>query len=216
MLFPELDATRFALVNLNDEAKEWLKQRSVAEVNPLLNSTECQTMINECHWRLGVDFSYGGWLEDRGDFLWGSYLDEGRRYIHLGVDFNVPAGTRVTVDRTCTVIRIDDDYPEEHGWGMRVIVQESQSNVIIIFGHLDRQVSVRIDEILEPGTMIGSVGISPYNGGWFPHLHVQVIDANHYVELLNNDLRDLDGYGRIEDIDTLKSIFFDPMNYVSI
>lgn len=216
MLFPELDVTRFALVNLNDEAKEWLGQRSVAEVNPLLDPMVCQAFINDCHLRLGVDFSYGGWLEDRRVIWRGSYLDDDCRYIHLGVDFNVPAGTSIMSDKMYTVIRIDSDYPEEFGWGTRVFLQEPSADVIMIFAHLDPSPFLRVGIVIQPGDLLGSIGMAPSNGHWFSHLHVQVIDAEHYTKLLNNDLRDLDGYGRIEDIEALKGAFFDPMNYVSI
>lgn len=216
MLFPELNRKDFALVNLNDEARNWLAGQSSSMTNPLLDSTVCQQFIDDYHQRAGTQFSFGGWLEDRSNFLLGSYLDKEQRYTHLGVDFNVPAGTRVAVNRSCKVIRIDDDFPEEHGWGVRVIVRDLASDSMIIYAHLDRRILVAVDDEIEPGTVIGFVGTPLHNGGWFPHLHVQVVDGGYYAELLKNDLRDLDGYGPSEDIGALKGVFFDPMNYVSI
>ena len=216
MLFPELIGKRSTLIDLNLEAKKWLASRSTESVNPLLDPTICQNFVVECHQKLGIDFSYGGWLEDRSTLWRGSYLDQKRKYIHLGVDFNVPAGTQVAIERAATVIRIDNDYPDQHGWGTRVIVQEPNSDVVLLFAHLDQELHIVVDDQLAAGSIIAKVGIPPYNGDWFPHLHVQVIDAKHYAKLLDNDLRDLDGYGRFEDIELLKQLFPDPMRYVSL
>ena len=104
MLFPELIGKRSTLIDLNLEAKKWLASRSTESVNPLLDPTICQNFVVECHQKLGIDFSYGGWLEDRSTLWRGSYLDQKRKYIHLGVDFNVPAGTQVAIERAATVI----------------------------------------------------------------------------------------------------------------
>lgn len=216
MLFPELKNKRSAEINLDREAQKWLATQPVGATNPLLNPAVCQDFIDSLHERLGVDFSYGGWLEDRSVLWRGSYLDEDQRYIHLGVDFNVPAATAVAVDHQYNILRIDSDYPEEYGWGTRVIMQEPGTKFVVVFAHLSPHLHVRVNEQLQPGAILGSVGVPPYNGGWFPHLHVQAIEENHYTELLKNNLRDLDGYGQIQDIEFLTKILPNPLQFISL
>jgi murein DD-endopeptidase MepM/ murein hydrolase activator NlpD len=216
MLFPELQNQRSILIDLNLEAERWLATRSAPIPNPLLDPKTCQQFVDDCHRRLGVDYSYGGWMEDRSTLWRGSYLDADQRYIHLGVDFNVPAGTKIAVERSCTVVRIDSDYPDKYGWGTRVIVHEPDAKFVMLFAHLDQKLEVKIGETLQPGSILAKVGKPPYNGDWFPHLHVQIVDLDHYHELLKNDLRDLDGYGHARDLELLKRIFPNPVTFLHI
>jgi murein DD-endopeptidase MepM/ murein hydrolase activator NlpD len=216
MLFPELYGKRSVSINLNLEAKAWMSLHSDRTSNPLLDPEACQAFVTACHRKYGVDFSYGGWLEDRSTLWQGSYLDQDQKYIHLGVDFNVPTGTRVTLDRAATVIRIDNDYPDKHGWGTRIIVQEPQADVVVLFAHLDQALNITVGDQLTAGSIIAKVGEPPFNGDWFPHLHTQIIKTFHYTELLKNDLRDLDGYGRAVDLEILKKQFSDPMRSLKL
>ena len=216
MLFPDLSNQRSAVVDLNKEAQRWLAQQPAKSTNPLLDPATCQTFINDVHQRLNVDFSYGGWMEDRSTLWRGSYLDNDQRYIHLGVDFNVPAGTRVAIDRACTVLRIDNDYPDKYGWGTRVILQEPGAEAVLLFAHLDQKLNITIGDQLKAGIIFAKVGQPPYTGDWFPHLHVQMITADHYQKLLADDLRDLDGYAKNENMSELQQIFPNPVTVLRI
>lgn len=214
MIFPELSIKSFSSVNLDDEARLWIAARGTERENHLLDPVVCQSFVEECHRKYGTDFSYGGWMETRSALWNGSYLDEDARYVHLGVDFNVPAGTGVSADRACTVVRIDDDHPETHGWGNRVFAHDRERDVVVVFAHLASPVGIRIGDALAPGNIFARVGTPSQNGGWFPHLHVQLIRPEHYRDLLRDDLRSLDGYGREKDIDSLRFNFPDPMEYL--
>lgn len=214
MFFPELKDGRFLNINLDNEAQLWFVENNLELENPLLDPAVCQSFIQECHRRHQTDYSFGGWMESRSVLWQGSYLDEDERHIHLGVDYNVPEGTGISVHRSSSVIRVDDDHPEAHGWGNRVIVHDQQADVMVVFAHLDTPVGIRIGDTLEPGHIFAKVGDPSKNGGWFPHLHVQLIKPDYYHFLLKNDLRDLDGYGKVEDINFLKSNFPDPTAYL--
>src|SRR3989339_1541746 len=80
MLFPELKEKRFGYVNMNEAAKAWFAKypEPIVSENPLLDPATCQAMMNEVHAELGIDVSYGGWLEDRSTLWRGSYLDEAK------------------------------------------------------------------------------------------------------------------------------------------
>lgn len=216
MIFPELQNKSFAKVNLDAEAEKWLAEQGAVADNPLLDPLVCEAFVGECHKRLGIDFSYGGYLEDRSHIWRGSYLDKDRKYVHLGIDFNVPQGTAVASVRPSTVIRIDDDYPEPHGWGNRVIVEDAESGIILIYAHLERPDKLRVGESLSAGQVFAQVGNRAINGGWFPHLHVQAVGPEHYRALLENDLRQLDGYGKGEDIEALRLNYPDPIAFTGI
>lgn len=214
MIFPELQKKRFAKIDLNIEARRLMEENDCEQANPLLDSFVCKRFIEDCHRRFGVDFSYGGWMEDRSTLWRGSYLDDDKRYIHLGIDFNVPAGTAVAAVRSGTVIRIDNDYPEPYGWGNRVIVDDESTGCVLVFAHLRFPEKLRVGDLLHSGEVFANVGNSSENGGWFPHLHVQIIKREYFQYLLENDLRDLDGYGKNEDIELLRENYPDPMSYV--
>lgn len=214
MIFPELQERRFTKIDLDIEAKRWLTKDHLEQKNPLLNPFVCERFVEDCHRRLGIEFSYGGWMENRSVLWRGSYLDDDKRYIHLGIDFNVPAGTAVAVTRPGTVIRIDNDYPEPYGWGNRVIIDDESTGCVLVFAHLRFPEKLHVGDSLRDGKVFAKVGNSSENGGWFPHLHVQAIKRDHFQYLLGNDLRDLDGYGKSEDIELLRENYPDPMSYV--
>lgn len=218
MLFPDLRHAQYGYVNLNTAAEKWFLRENISqtEINPLLDPVVCEELIQRIHQERGLDFSYGGWLEDRRALWRGSYLDAQKLFIHLGVDFNVPAGTRVAADTDAEVIRIDSDVPEEGGWGTRIILKPVQGSEVLIYAHLDPNVACSVGDYLKIGDVFANVGRAPQNGGWFPHLHVQCVDAGHFEKLLIQDLKDLDGYGNENNLFQLSRNFRDPLRYVSL
>lgn len=216
MLFPHLQNKKFGYVNLNLLAQEWLAENKITDPqNPLLKPEICQNMVNDIHKKYGLDYSYGGWMEDR-SFLWkGSYLENEGTFTHLGIDCNVPEGTEIAAVFTAKVVKIDDDYPEQGGWGPRVILQHATRPLYLIFAHLDKNISCKIGDVLKPGQIFARVGKAPYNGNWFSHLHIQNINQNYYQELeQKNSWNQLDGYGDHNEIGLNASRFPDPTEYL--
>ena len=162
MLFPELKNKSFVVLNLDAEARKWCTENDIvvtAKNNPLNDPTICQKMVDAVHQKSSKDFSYGGWMEDR-SFLWkGSYLENEQKFIHLGVDFNVPVGTKVAADFGAEVVRIDSDYPEQGGWGTRIIVRHDSLPICMIYAHLDPSVMCKVGDILKPGDIFAKVGL---------------------------------------------------------
>ncbi len=214
MIFPTLTHKKFGYLNLNFEGKRWAEKRTGVS---LVNPKTCERMVLDVHKQYGIDFSYGGWMEDR-SFLWhGSYLDVEQAFIHLGIDLNVPAGTPVSIDFDAVVVRVDDDFPEDGGWGPRVIVRHGKAPVYMIYAHLDRRMRCKVGDKLKKGAVFAKVGKAPYNGNWFPHLHVQTVSKDYFAELEKNDAwADLDGYGKAKDVRKNAVRFTDPMQYISL
>lgn len=244
MVFPTLKQVKFGYVNLNLEAIDYLKHKNEStennicnnavsysthpaaatepKKNPLIDPDKCQLMVEATHKKYNLDFSYGGWMEDRSVLWKDSYLEEKQAFIHLGIDLNVPPGTEVAVDFDAVVEKIDSDYPEEGGWGTRVIFKHATEPVYIIYAHLDPELSIKEDDEVHAGQIFAKVGKAPYNGGWFPHLHVQVVEVKYFEELKGRAMEnehawsELDGYGKANEIEVLARRFFDPMRYVRV
>lgn len=213
MIFPSLTGARMGYANVAEFAKTWLLQRRLPG-NPLLDPVICQQMIADLHRMLDVDWTYGGWLEDRSALWHGSYITEADTPLHLGVDLNAPTGTPVAADVQLKVLRVDTDHPEPHGWGTRAIARVVGEQTALIFAHL-RSVRCTAGDEIAPGDVIAEVGAPAFNGGWYPHLHVQavrVLGDVHCLALLPY----IDGYGAAKDAAVLASRFPDPLNYVAL
>lgn len=220
MIFPSLKNKNFSYINLNREAKIWIKEKRIKvskRNNPLLNPNICQSFINEVHKKYSIDFSYGGWMEDR-SFIWqGSYLEKDQMFIHLGIDINAPAGTEVATDFKSKVVKVDNDYPLDGGWGPYVILKNLEQNIYFIYSHLDKNILCKKGEILEKNTIFAKIGKAPFNGNWFSHLHIQSIDFKYYHNLEKNNLwEEFDGYGFKSDITLNVARHRDPMEFISL
>jgi murein DD-endopeptidase MepM/ murein hydrolase activator NlpD len=223
MIFPTLKRRRSGYVNLDLYARGWLERNGYngahsevgyPAVSPLLDPAVCQAMVNECHAKLGFDFSYGGWLEDRSVLWKGSYLKEDNRYIHLGIDVNAPAGTPVALDMPGRVVLVDNDHPLIGGWGTRVMIKLDDAPIVLIYAHL-AGVKHRVGDTLKRGDVFAEVGSSDANGHWYTHTHVQAMTLTAYECFLDHPL-ELDGYGKCENIPILGTLFPDPVDFIDL
>lgn len=217
MIFPTLKGRSTGYINLNEYAKEWLKRNTCEHElteSPLLDPQICQAMVDECHIRLGVQYSYGGWLEDRSVLWKGSYLEEDNKYTHLGLDINAPEGTPVALDMPGQIVFIDNDHPLVGGWGNRVMIKLHFLPIVLIYGHL-ANIKYRIGRIIEAKDIFAEIGPSSSNGSWYTHVHVQAMTMAAYSNFLEKPL-ELDGYGKESDISKLARLFPDPMQFIEI
>lgn len=223
MIFPTLKGRVSGYVNLDLYARGWLTRNgyssSHSEIgypaeSPLLDPAVCQDMVRECHAHLGLDFSYGGWLEDRSTLWKGSYLKEGNKYIHLGLDINVPEGTPVALDMPGEVVLVDSDHPLVGGWGTRVMIKLADAPIVLIYAHL-ADVCHEVGDTLKRGDVFAQVGSSDMNGTWYTHTHVQAMTFLPYHQFLH-DPSHLDGYGTHDDMFGLARWFPDPMRFIEL
>lgn len=216
MLFPTLKNRRFGYINLDLEARKWIAGKKIEQKrNPLLDPKICQEMVSDINRKYDLDFSYGGWMEDRG-FLWrGSYLDEKKIYIHLGIDISARSGTSIAATFDAEVVKVDDDHPEAGGWGTKIILKHIAEPLYFIYAHLDRKVKCKVGDELEACDVFAKVGKPPFNGNWFEHLHFQAICEEYYLEIEKKNLWDeLDGYGLEKDITINSERFPDPIRFI--
>jgi hypothetical protein len=218
VLFPALRGKTCCAVNLDAEAAAWLgrnAERFAGQTrNPLLEPAICQEMLDEFHQRLGVDWSFGGYLEDRRRVWHDSYLDRAGNYLHLGVDFNVPQHTAIAAGFACQVMLVDEDDDTDGGWGTRVFMKPDPSlgwDVVFIYAHV-QNVRVGPGDALQPGATFAEVGGPPHNGNWHPHLHIQALRNDYFRELLIERFHELDGYGHPNEVSNLRLWFPNPLS----
>ena len=216
-LFPDLVGTRRVRVNLDAQQSVFAQRHPELfrepNVNPLLDPSVCQQMVNEFHRAQGVEWSYGGYLEDRRHLWRGSYLSAKGTYLHLGVDLNVPQGTRVGAVEESLVVLVDEDTDFDGGWGLRVFLKPlamRRPRIVQIIAHM-QTVHVAPGDRVAPGTVLAEVGGPPRNGNWYPHLHLQAIRESYFQEVLLERFREMDGYGSAEEKATLRRQFPDPL-----
>ena len=220
LFVPEYATKRVCILDLDQEARNAMNSAAYKTVDPRMFSDAgfCSKFVEELHSRHGFDASFGGYLEDRG-FLWqGTYLGGTDRSLHLGVDFNVPAGSSVVTPFEGVVVLSDDDSPERCGWGPRLFIERYELDdsgvsvrFVYIFAHL-ASIEVQEGDRVRTGARIASIGAPPNNGNWYPHLHVQKVRGSLFDHFRATDLRKLDGYGLKSEVETLIIDFPDPLS----
>lgn len=195
-IFPTLNG-KWAEANFNEEAKKFspMLPKETEDCTPE-NSSRLVDMWHRLH---NVDYSFGGYLEDRSFIFRNKYHAERGTFIHLGIDYNVPAGTPVNVPCPAIVVDRWADSDQNGGWGGRVTLYLPGQDFYMIFAHLAPDglpmPGESLGHVYDP-EQVGVVGWERHNGGWFPHLHVQLVSRNY---LKTHDMRTFDGYAKMYD-----------------
>lgn len=169
---------------------EWHKFKGYPCVR---NYEQQQQLIDEMMKQHRPALYYGGFLEDRTQ-LWDGFEPTMDKMIHLGVDFELPVNHLLKAHVNCKVIHVLDDQTKWNGWGGRVILDcyKDDKFPFLLIGHLDGTYLPHVGTELMTGDVIGRVADGNYNGGWFPHIHVQQM-SRMFIDLYEN-LNVVDGY----------------------
>lgn len=154
--------------------------------------------------------TYGGFGEDRSR-LWAGFEPDHELMIHVGVDFNnLQPGQVVSSLTEGRVVHVLNDSAPFNGWGQRVMIQTG--DLFFLYGHLNGQAGrqVKVNDRVLPGTEIGHLGDASQNGGWFTHLHLQVMHQS-YVNTTPFDA--IDGYVFTRDLTQTAGIL-NPLAFV--
>jgi 4-aminobutyrate aminotransferase-like enzyme/Ser/Thr protein kinase RdoA (MazF antagonist) len=158
-----------------------------------------------------VEPSLGRYLEDRRVYDSAAFeaeLPGERRTLHLGVDIFLPAGEPILAPLDGTV-RAVEFRPERRDWGGIVVLDHETAEGVgfhTLYGHLSRASAERLapGDAIARGDVVGRLGDESENGGWAPHLHLQ---------LLTTDLgrgTDAHGVGTLAERDLWESVSPDP------
>ncbi|MGZ0700759.1 aminotransferase class III-fold pyridoxal phosphate-dependent enzyme [Pseudomonas piscis] len=129
-----------------------------------------------------VPLGIGPWGEERTiytDTAFESRFIEGqRRIIHLGVDLIMPAGTPLYTPVAGVVQSVEVER-EPLGYGGLIMLKHSPEGCppfLTLWGHMAQEALDRLQpgDCLEAGALVGYMGADTENGGWLPHLHVQM------------------------------------------
>jgi 4-aminobutyrate aminotransferase-like enzyme/Ser/Thr protein kinase RdoA (MazF antagonist) len=102
-----------------------------------------------------------------------------RRTVHLGIDVFAPVGTPIRVP-LAGVVHAFADNASPLDYGPVVILRHTtgeRESFFTLYGHLTREslATLQVGQPVESGDIIGAIGSAAVNGGWTPHLHVQLI-----------------------------------------
>ncbi len=152
-----------------------------------IHSARCQPDAAEHHWRAlaateGVELGVGPWGENRcvytGDAFASTLARGQHRSMHLGLDFFVSAGATVRTPLAAMVIDVyRSSLPLDYGHA--VLLEHTPEPGITFFslwGHLSAATAQtrKAGDVLQAGEVIGQLGEPAENGGWMPHLHLQL------------------------------------------
>lgn len=165
-LFPQYADARWKWLDLETESRAEFHEQT----NPLIDPVKCAEWVQTLHRRNQVDFSFGGYMEYR-TWLWRGHYHESGKTLHVGLDYNVPAGTFCRLPLPGRLILVEEDPDQNGGWGTRMIFKMGE--FFVTFAHMNLPYGT-VGTDYQPGHVFGEVGNHRYNGGWYPHLHVQV------------------------------------------
>ena len=101
-----------------------------------------------------------------------------RRTVHLGVDVFMPAGTAVhaPLDGVVEVVEYRDRALDYGGMVILGHVTPEGDRFSSLYGHLAREVTnqLKVAQRITRGETLATLGTAEENGGWSPHLHLQL------------------------------------------
>jgi murein DD-endopeptidase MepM/ murein hydrolase activator NlpD len=136
-----------------------------------------QASIDEDLREHGATWGIGGYLQERATLLrhYPQMIQEGRVY-HLGLDVSSPPDTPVFAPIDGTVI----EASKEDGvgnYGGYIVMRHHIHDVVFhsIYGHLRTPHMVKPGDALRAGDQFALLGKGSDSGGWFSHVHIQLL-----------------------------------------
>ena len=205
-LFPKLQKDKFYKIDLS-VGSEWIGGR-----NEIEDLDVFQFKIDKLQKEQTKKIIAGGYLEPRSIYTSDSYEKIGNygaenRTIHLGIDFWLPPGTKVSAMFDGEVVTaINDKGHKEYG-GL-VILKHRIEDIIFysLYGHntVESVLKNKIGSKVRKGEIIAEIANYPENGNWAPHLHFQIM-----LSMLDYKI-DFPGVCYFNQIDVWKDLCPDP------
>ena len=148
------------------------------DTNAMIQRTE---LLFQQH---GATWGIGQYAEERDIYSHPQY-QQNHRCVHLGLDLSAPAHTAVyaPIDGSCHSF-CDNSQPGDYGPTLILEHRVETERFYTLYGHLTQQSLERLkhQSTFSAGELIGRIGTASENGGWPPHLHVQIIrDMGDYT-----------------------------------
>ena len=132
------------------------------------------------HQAAGIRYGLGLYAENRTVYATAQFADAAspeRRTIHLGIDVFAPAGTPVHAPLPGRVKHLTFNAdPLDYGHTLILEHVLNGTRFFTLYGHLAATLpALHPTGEVAAGQIIAHLGDWPENGGWAPHLHVQII-----------------------------------------
>jgi hypothetical protein len=171
--------------------------------------------IAEYHQKNSLQWSWGGFFEDRTELWRGSYLSGD--ILHAGIDVNLPVRSQIYAPCAGKLLLVDDDEDPSGGWGLSVALEPDLQllsvPVILIFAHID-EIALCSGDRVEHAAPFARIASANVNGGWWPHLHIQAVEKSFYQREQMNAFPKLDGYFDRKQREVFEKVYLDPSPYL--
>lgn len=169
----------------------------------------------QTEWANPYSVTIGRYDEDRRG-MYTQELFEGKRTIHVGLDIGAPAQTQIYAFED-GLIHSFADNDQDGSYGPTIITEHSlqingkQTTLWVLHGHLSRESLQELNEgeQIVKGQAIGKMGTVEENGGWPPHVHIQ-------LSLVEPQQADLPGVVTPEDRTQALLDYPDPRNILGM
>ena len=146
--------------------------------------------------RLLSPFGIGKYNEHRPGMYTGELFETEARTIHMGIDIGAPIGTPVFAFDSGRILH-QGFNPEPFDYGHVIVTehQDQHGNLFwVLLGHLSKVSICRIatGAQFKKGDILGWIGDKSENGGWNPHLHIQ-------LSTIRPDTHDLPGVVSLQE-----------------
>jgi 4-aminobutyrate aminotransferase-like enzyme/Ser/Thr protein kinase RdoA (MazF antagonist) len=200
------DACGYEAVPGARAVRQWLLRHTAASVLDVDVATEPAVVLDLSELaEIPEGLSIGRYGEERAIYRGPQYRDaEGRaRTIHLGTDLFQPAGATV---RAPFAGAIEDVAVREEPYDYGGVLVLRHEGFWTLHGHLDPASIAHWSpgDAVAAGDAIARLGAEDVNGGWPPHLHLQLFTA------LPGRATDLPGVAYPDEADIWKSVSPDP------
>jgi len=168
-------------------------------------------------WQCPLDYQIGRYDEHRPG-MYTSEIFSGERDLHVGLDIGAPVDTQVFCFGDGVVFSKGIN-PEAGSYGPTIITQHELPlpasvgskelmdirKFWVLHGHLSTKSldMVEVGDRVSQGQLIATIGDENENGGWPPHIHLQI----SLIEPVNNDLP---GVVKISDREEALATYLDP------
>ncbi|MFC0805613.1 aminotransferase class III-fold pyridoxal phosphate-dependent enzyme [Ensifer sp. P24N7] len=179
---------------------------------------DAQSVWEEQCRRAGVELGIGPWGEARtvysGEMFISRMVEETRRTRHLGLDLFMAAGTKVHTPLAATVASVEIEK-DPLGYGCLIALRHEPDGCppfLTLWGHLAHEAVGRLKagDRLEAGALVGEMGAPEENGGWAPHLHLQISTDTSLAAT------DILGVGEERYLDVWAELFPDASTFAGI
>ena len=168
-------------------------------------------------WQCPLEYQIGRYDEHRPG-MYTSEIFSGERDLHVGLDIGAPVDTPVFCFADGVVFSKGIN-PEDGSYGPTIITQHelrlpasigskeltNKRKFWLLHGHLSTKSldMVDIGDSVSAGQLIATIGDENENGGWPPHIHLQI----SLIEPIDNDMP---GVVKLSDRDEALATYLDP------